>query len=75
MSSASQCMEIVMTIENSTIPPVLTLADIEGFVRRAQDDRAVAVRQMAIDAAALFKRLATHLRPNRQRLPRAGAWA
>jgi hypothetical protein len=68
-------MEIVMNIENSTISPVLTLADIEVYVRHAQNDRALAMRQMAVSASALFKRLAALLRPNRQRLPQAGAWA
>ena len=49
--------------------------DVHAALAHAHADRAAYMRLAFAEVPALLKRLAARLRPNRQRLPRSGAWA
>ena len=49
--------------------------DVHAALARAQADRAEYVRMAIAGVPVLLKRLVARLRPNRQRLPQAGACA
>jgi hypothetical protein len=49
--------------------------DVHAALARAHADRAEYVRMALAGVSALPKRLVARLRPNRQRLPQAGACA
>ena len=59
------------THDRSYIQPV----DVHAALARAQADRAEYVRMAITGVPVLLKRLVARLRPNRQRLPQAGACA
>ena len=62
---------------NSHICPEsqLSRAEIEAMLALTRAEQMRAMRQMLSELPSLFKRLAARLRPNRQCLPQAGAWA
>jgi hypothetical protein len=49
--------------------------DLHAAVARAHADRAEYIGFALTKVPALVKRLTARLRPSRQRLPQAGAWA
>jgi hypothetical protein len=57
--------------DHASIRPI----DIHAALARAHADRAEYIRIALTGVPALLKRLTGRLRPNRQRLPQAGAWA
>jgi hypothetical protein len=56
-------------------PTYLRPVDVHAALARAHADRAEYIRLAIVGVPVLFKHLAAKLRPNRQRLPQAGAWA
>jgi hypothetical protein len=64
-----------MNTDNRIAIAFISPADIENIMIQAREERAEVMRAALAKFVTLFKRLAARIRPNRQRLPQAGAWA
>lgn len=60
---------------NNNKYPYLQPINVHDALARAHADRAEYVRIAFTEVPVLLKRLVARLRPNRQRMPRTGAWA
>jgi hypothetical protein len=63
-----------MTNQNLIVTP-LSRAEVEGMIARGRTMRTEAMRQALSALGHWVTRLAVGLRPDRERLPQAGAWA
>jgi hypothetical protein len=66
-------LEAIMNTQFPTSGPI-SFEEIEMVVQQARAERAEVMRAALSELPALVKRLVARLRPNREPLPRCGAW-
>lgn len=64
-----------MNTDNRISAAFISPVDIDAVMIDAREERAEVMRAALAKLAPPFKRLAARIRPSRQRLPQAGAWA